>query len=115
MPGWRVRREFAKTHAMVISSVQEGGANVVSEALVAGVPLIASDIAGNIGLLGRDYPGYYAVGDTGALAKLLHKAETEPAFLNTLASQGRRLATLFSPVREQAALECIVNSVTQPR
>ena len=115
VPGWRVRREFAKTHAMVISSVQEGGANVVSEALVAGVPIIASDIAGNIGLLGRDYPGYYAVGDTGALAKLLHQAETEPAFLNTLASQGRRLATLFSPVREQATLECIVNSVTQPR
>jgi len=115
VPGWRVRREFAKTHAMVISSIQEGGANVVSEALVAGVPVIASNIAGNIGLLGRDYPGYYAVGDTGALAKLLHQAETEPAFLDSLASHGRRLASLFTPVREQAALECIVNRVTRPK
>lgn len=110
-PGWRVRREFAKTHAMVISSLQEGGANVVSEALVAGVPIIASDIAGNIGLLGRDYPGYYAVGDEGALAKLLHRTETEPAFLNSLMQHGQKLAPLFAPDREQASLNQIVNRI----
>ena len=115
VPGWRVRREFSKTHAMVISSIQEGGANVVSEALVAGVPVIASNIAGNIGLLGPDYPGYFPVGDTSALAKLLHQAETEPAFLISLARHVRRLAPLFSPVREQAALERIVTKVTRPK
>jgi len=52
VPYWRVRRELAKTRLMVISSSQEGGANVVSEAIVAGVPGIASDIPGNVGLLG---------------------------------------------------------------
>jgi glycosyltransferase involved in cell wall biosynthesis len=55
VPGWRVRRELAKTRLMVISSHQEGGANVISEAIVAGVPVIASDIPGNIGLLSTSW------------------------------------------------------------
>ncbi len=111
VPGWRVRRELAKTRAMVISSTQEGGANVVSEAIVAGVPVIASDIAGNVGLLGGDYPGTYPVGDQAALARLLGRAETEPGFLATLERFGRKLQPLFRPAHERAALARIVDSV----
>ena len=59
---------------MVISSLSEGGANVISEAAVAGVPVLASRIDGNVGLLGADYPGYFPVGDTEALARLLRTA-----------------------------------------
>ncbi|NQV82218.1 MAG: TIGR04348 family glycosyltransferase [Rhodospirillales bacterium] len=113
VPGWRVRREFAKTRLMVISSNQEGGANVISEAVVAGVPIIASDIAGNSGLLGQDYPGYYPVGDEAALARLLERAETEPAFLATLQRCGRKLRPLFRPNHEKRALIQIVNSVAK--
>ena len=111
--GADVRREFSKTHFMVISSLAEGGANVVSEALVAGVPIIASDIPGNVGLLGRDYPGYYPVRDEAALARLLERAETEPTFLDTLERYGRKLSPLFRPAYEQAALKRIVNSVAR--
>jgi len=103
VPGWQVRRQFARSHAMVISSVMEGGANVVSEAVVAGVPVIASRIDGNVGLLGEDYAGYYPAKDTDALAALLQRAETEPAFLRTLAAQCRKRRPLFSPAREAAA------------
>ena len=103
VPGWQVRRQFARSHAMVISSAMEGGANVVSEAIVAGLPVVASHIAGNIGLLGDDYDGYFPAGDTEALAALLHRAETEPAFLRGLAAQCRKLQPLFRPAREQAA------------
>ena len=113
VPGWRVRRELAKTRLMVISSNQEGGANVVSEAIAAGVPIVASDIAGNIGLLGRDYPGYYPVRDEAALARLLERAETEPAFLKTLERHGRKLKPLFRPAHERASLKRIVNAVTR--
>ena len=113
VPGWRVRRELAKTHLMVISSTQEGGANVVSEAIVAGVPVIASDIAGNVGLLGRDYPGTFPVGDAAALAGVLERAETEPAFLAAMARHGRTLEPQFRPEHEQAALCQIVNSVAK--
>jgi putative glycosyltransferase (TIGR04348 family) len=101
-PGWAVRREFIKTRLMVISSLMEGGANVVSEAIVAGVPVIASDIPGNIGLLGPGYPGYYPCQDTAALRALLHRAETEPGFLDDLTRRCVALAPNFSLAREAA-------------
>ena len=100
VPGWAVRREFVKTRAMVLSSVMEGGANVVSEAVVAGVPVIASDIPGSVGLLGPGYAGYYPVGDTGALRDRLLRAEGEPGYLETLVRQGKERAPLFTPERE---------------
>ncbi len=101
VPGWAVRREFVKTRLMVLSSVMEGGANVVSEAAVAGVPIIASDIPGSVGLLGADYPGYYPVGDTAALAAALRRAETEPAHLEALGAHCAARAPLFSAERER--------------
>ncbi len=101
--GWQVRREYAKTHLMVISSNQEGGANVVSEAIVAGVPIIASDIDGNVGLLGKDYPGYYPVRDEHALADMLYRAETDPDFLTSLQTHCDRLRSLFTPASEAKA------------
>ncbi len=111
VPGWAVRRQFARCHAMVMSSLMEGGANVVSEAIVAGLPVIASDIDGNIGLLGADYEGYYPVENTGALAAMLHRAETDPRFLKRLAAQGRKLQPLFTPRREAAAWKKLLESL----
>lgn len=109
---WQVRREFAYTCAMVISSNQEGGANVVSEAIVAGVPIIASDIDGNVGLLGEGYPGYFPVGDGRALADVLWRAETDPAFLPLLADHIDELKPLFSKEKESADLLRVVDAVT---
>ena len=85
---------------MVLSSIMEGGANVISEAIVAGVPVIASDIAGSVGLLGPDYPGYYPVGDTAALAQQMLRAEQEPGFLDELRRHCASRAALFDPARE---------------
>jgi glycosyltransferase involved in cell wall biosynthesis len=45
----------------------------ISEAAVAGVPVLASRMDDNVGLLGAGYPGYFPVGDTQALARLLWK------------------------------------------
>lgn len=108
VPGWAVRRTFARTRLMVLSSKMEGGANVISEAVVAGVPVIASDIAGSVGLLGPDYPGYYPVGDTSALRHLLLRAENEPEFLIALRRAGARRAALFRPARERAGWRRLV-------
>lgn len=101
VPGWAVRRAFASARLMVLSSNMEGGANVISEAVVAGVPVIASDIAGSVGLLGEDYPGYYPVGDTAALRGLLLRSEDEPRFLAELAQRGSALSPLFRPEAER--------------
>src|SRR3954470_5861537 len=69
----RALRWLASSHAMVISSRMEGGANVVCEALRIGVPVLASRISGNVGLLGAGYSGYFRCGDERALARLIEK------------------------------------------
>ena len=88
---------------MVISSRLEGGANVVSESIVLGTPILASRIPGNVGLLGDDYPGYFPVGDTKALARLMQRIEGDPRFLAALQRAVARRAPLFRPKREVAA------------
>jgi putative glycosyltransferase (TIGR04348 family) len=103
VPASAVRRLLARSHAMVISSLSEGGANVISEATIAGVPILASRIDGNMGLLGPDYPGYFPVGDTKALARLLQRIEDDPEFVRRLEKALRTRAPLFTPSREVAA------------
>jgi putative glycosyltransferase (TIGR04348 family) len=86
LPAWQVRGFYARCHAMVISSVMEGGANVVTEAIVAGLPVIASDISGNRGLLGEAHAAYFPAGDEQALAALLSKAQGDRDYLESLAT-----------------------------
>ena len=107
-----VRRLLARSHAMVISSLSEGGANVISEAAVAGVPVLASRIDGNVGLLGADYPGYFPVGDTRALARLLQRLEREQHFVARLRKALVWRAPLFRPARETAAWRRLLAGLT---
>lgn len=107
-PRWQVRQWMARARAMVISSRMEGGANVVSEACVAGLPVIASDIAGNRGLLGEDYDGYYPVADTGALSACLKRAEENSDWLAHLRQQVKNRAPLFTPEAERDALASVL-------
>ncbi len=102
VPAAAVRRLLARSHAMVISSISEGGANVISEAAVAGVPILASRMDGNVGLLGANYPGYFTVGDTPGLARLMLRFERDRDFARALALATKRRAALFQPAREVA-------------
>jgi putative glycosyltransferase (TIGR04348 family) len=106
-----VRRLLGRARAMVLSSLSEGGANVISEAAAAGVPVLATRIEGSVGLLGRDYPGYFPVGDTEALARLLHRIETDSAFLERLHRAIARRARLFRPALEKAAWRKLIDEV----
>lgn len=114
LPRWQVRRLYARARLLVLSSRSEGGANVISEALVAGLPVVASRIDGNLGLLGPDYAGYFPVGDTAALAALLRRAEFEPGFLARLERQCRALAPRFGPRRERRAWEALLRRIGAP-
>lgn len=113
VPAAAVRRLLARSHAMVISSVSEGSANVISEAAVAGVPVLASRMDGNVGLLGADYPGYFPVGNTLAQARLLGRLELELAFVSRLAKALSRRAPLFRPAREVAAWRRLLREIAR--
>jgi glycosyltransferase involved in cell wall biosynthesis len=86
---------------LVLSSKLEGGANVVSEAVVAGVPVLSSRIEGSLGLLGAGYPGCFPAGDTRALARLLRRAESDRRFYAALRRACGLVRPLFAPARER--------------
>jgi putative glycosyltransferase (TIGR04348 family) len=104
VPHARALAWLASSHAMVISSRMEGGANVVCEALRIGVPVLASGISGNIGLLGSAYPGYFPVEDEAALGRLMQRAATDREFYSSLKKQVSSLRPMVSPGREARAL-----------
>ncbi len=106
-----VIEHFAKADLLVVSSNMEGGANVICEALAADVPVLASNIAGNLGMLGQGYPGYYPLGDERALAQLLTRAENEPAFYAELVRLCRERRKLMTPEREAESLRRLVGGV----
>lgn len=110
-PRWQARRLLARCHAMVLSSRLEGGANVVSEAAVASVPILATRIPGSVGLLGEEYPGYFAVGATSELRDLLLRAESNPRFLSGLREKVASLRHLFRPAVERQAWKELLREI----
>jgi len=95
----------------VLSSRLEGGANAIGEAAALGVPILASRVEGNVGLLGARHPGLFPFRDTGALRRLLLRAELDPAFYTRLAGASRRRAPLFRPAREVAAWRSLLREL----
>jgi putative glycosyltransferase (TIGR04348 family) len=104
-------RILSQSRLMVISSRMEGGAHVVSEAIALGIPVIASDIPGNRGLLGEDYPGYYPVADENALATLLYRAENTPTFYASLQKHIDLRRELITPAREKQSIKELVSAL----
>ena len=107
-PHAETRRLIAGCRLLIQSSRMEGGANTIVEAVSAGVPVLASDISGNIGMLGEDYSGYYSLADSQALAKLMRRAETKPDFYAELATRCAARAPLFEPHCERTAVQNLI-------
>jgi glycosyltransferase involved in cell wall biosynthesis len=105
-------RMLSQCRLMVISSRMEGGAHAVSEAIALGIPVIASDIPGNRGLLGEDYPAYYPVGDESALANLLYRSEIMPTFYASLQKHIDLRRELIKPAREKLSIQAMVSALT---
>jgi putative glycosyltransferase (TIGR04348 family) len=104
LPHARALGWLARSHVLVVSSVMEGGANVIAEAARIGTPVIASRVSGNLGMLGRDYPGFYPLYHDVALAALLKKSSSDRKFYQFLTQKLRRRRPLFAPSAERAAL-----------
>jgi putative glycosyltransferase (TIGR04348 family) len=127
LPHEATRRRIQRAHLLVHASRMEGGAHVVMEAVCSGTPVLASRIAGNVGMLGPSYAGYFELGDAQGLADLLLRcrreqmrsgaplAATEPAgtegLYRLLQAQCAQRAPLFAPAAEQAALRALVHEL----
>ena len=96
----QVLDELARANVMVSSSHHEGGSNVLSEALASDLPVLATRIPGTLGILGADHPGLFEIGNELELARLIERAETDPAFLEKLLQAGRRRAWITAPSAE---------------
>ena len=95
---------MARSRLLLLTSWHEGGANVVSEALAARTPILASAIPGSIGLLGADYPGYFRPGDAADLAAKLDAVENDRGGIHQrLLEHCDAVRPLVEPNREQQA------------
>lgn len=104
LPHWAALRWLSRSHALIVSSRMEGGANVICEAAAARVPVIASRISGNIGMLGLNYPGYYRLADERALARQIRRAARDPAYYARLRRLLEARSLLFRPSAEKEGL-----------
>jgi putative glycosyltransferase (TIGR04348 family) len=110
LPRARARQVMRSARLLLHPSKMEGGAQAIVEAIQAGTPVIASDCSGNVGMLGRGYPGLFPVGDAQAAAQLLRRAETDPKFLRTLTAACSKRAARFDPERERRAVLRLVDN-----
>jgi putative glycosyltransferase (TIGR04348 family) len=94
---------MARSRLVALTSLSEGGPAVISEAIVAGVPVVATRVSGCVGMLGDDYPGLFPIGDTQALARMLNRAERDVAFYQSLQLACDRRRSLFRPEAELSA------------
>jgi len=111
IPHAELRRVYSRSHLLVLPSVMEGGANVISEAVMAGLPVIASDIEGSVGLLGADYPGYYPVQNTTALRERLMRAESDSGYYEELMAACAARRHQFLPEQELAGWEKLLEDI----
>lgn len=109
------RKRIAKSHLLVLSSKTEGGANVIGEACVAGVPILASNIEGSVGLLGKRHPGFFDVGDTRQLRALLLRCENDQSFYQHLQQASLRQAPTFAPERERESWHKLIKELPTHR
>lgn len=101
-------RYLAKSHFTLNTSRSEGASNAVLESVALGVPVLASRIPGNVGLLGDDYQGLFGVGE---LPGLMRRATEDAPWLESLRAQLALREPLFRPETEQEAWRSLVDGL----
>lgn len=100
----QTRTLIQRAHVLIHASTMEGGAHTIMEAIRSGVPVIASQIPGNVGMLGNDYSGYFPVGAANRLADTLLRCRESTDLLDELKLQCARRESLFDPDTERSNL-----------
>ncbi len=113
VPHARALALLGSSRLLVVSSRMEGGANVICEAARAGVPVLASRIPGNVGMLGARYPGYYPLEDERSLARLIARARRSAPYYRQLRRALAARRPLFAPAAERRGLLAAVREAVQ--
>ncbi len=115
LPRPQTRRRIQHGHLLVSTSKMEGGAHVILEAAQSGTAVLASRVAGNIGMLGPDHAGYFDLGDDAALGALIARSRDQPEFLADLRTQTLARAPLFEPAEEKRRLLDLIHTALENR
>ena len=115
LPHARARRLLARADVFVLSSRSEGGSLALAEALVQGVPVLASRIEANVAMLGAKHPGLFPFGNTRALRRLLLRCERDARFLERLARSSRERGAPLTEARERAAWRRLLSELASSK
>lgn len=113
LPHAATRQRIQRAHVLVHCSRIEGGAHVIMEAVRSGTPVLASRVAGNVGMLGAAYGGYFEPGDAPGLATLLQRCRDQPPILAALRAQCAERAPLFEPESERKTLLALLGELLE--
>ena len=108
----KAQQLMRSSDVLINSSRAEGAPNVLFEALSWRLPVLASKIDGHLGVLGSSYPGYFNVGDTKQLRKLLIRCCGDKSFYAELVRCTDSLAKPYAPGNE---LKCLLAAIAAAR
>lgn len=102
--------KMALAQLLLNTSTVEGGANAICEAVTMGLPVIASDIRGNVGMLGEEYPGLFPSEDAQAALGLLQRCVDDASFYESLKKWVSERASFFDFATESSAWVDLIRS-----
>jgi sugar transferase (PEP-CTERM/EpsH1 system associated) len=93
----------------VLNSIAEGMSNVLLEAMASGLPIICTEVGGNVELVKHNHNGFLVPpNDSGALAAAIYQSMTSPDARKTYGESSRRFAvehfSLERMIKQYAAL-----------
>lgn len=103
---------LASADLLACTSLLEGGANVVTEAIALGIGVAGTEIGGNRGMLGPDHRGLVPVGDFEALARLLHKLETDENEMSSLVAVSLERQWMTKPENERRQWQAVLDKLS---
>jgi putative glycosyltransferase (TIGR04348 family) len=113
LPHAATRQRIKHAQLLVNTSRMEGGAHVILEAAQSGCAVLASNVPGNVGMLGADHEGLFKLGDDAALAALIARSRDDLLFFQRLRDQTQARAHLFQPAEEKRRLRHLIQTALE--
>ena len=110
LPHAATRQRIKRSQLLVNTSRMEGGAHVILEAAQSGCAVLASNVPGNVGMLGADHAGLFDLGDDVGLAALIARSTDDLLFFQRLRDQTAARAHLFEPAEEKSRLRKLIQT-----